>query len=230
MTGMAQIGSYILPAFFQLLLLLSLSGNSAFAQQQGTQDIDTTTSSLNKQDGQGRRQGTWFIRSEALRGEPAYVTFGDYLDNKKQGAWYRLNAEGQLESVLNYQAGLLHGTSKFYEDGRLVTVGNFRSLDTSKKFDSVWVTDPITLLEIQVIVPTESGTVRHGMWRYYDAHSGQLIREEQYQIDELIARNDFTHESNRDSTMAPARRLPHQKKQGSKRNENVPQRLLERRF
>src|SRR5690606_20320986 len=150
------------------------------AQEGQGREADTTASSLNQRDAQNRKQGTWFIRQAAHRGEPAYVTFGNYLDDKKQGAWYRLNGEGQLESVLNYEAGLLHGTSKFYEDGRLVTVGNFRSLDTSKQIDSVWVTDPVTLLETQVAVPTEKGTVKHGPWRYYDPLSGQLIREEQY--------------------------------------------------
>src|SRR5690606_23719994 len=100
----ARIRRYVLPVFYPLLLLVLLPGSTISAQDEQAAGLDTTASTLNKRDQQNRKQGTWFIRKEALRGEPAYVTFGDYLDDKKQGAWYRLDAEGQLESVLNYRA------------------------------------------------------------------------------------------------------------------------------
>jgi hypothetical protein len=65
------------------------------------------------------------------------------------------------------------------------------------------VTDPVTKYQKLVLVPTEQGTVRHGLWRYYDSETGQLIKEERYQVDELISSKSFHPQAQSDSTFTP---------------------------
>lgn len=187
-----------------LLLTTVCFGQKKQVQNNGSykesMDVDND---LNKRDAQNRKQGTWFIKKEAIHGEPAYMTFGSYVDDKKQGLWYKLDAHGELESIQNYNSGELNGTSRYYEQGRLVCIGNFRSLNSDQKLDSIWVTDPVTTYQKLVVVPSEQGTVRHGLWRYYDFESGQLIKEERYQIDELISSKDFRDQLRTDSISGP---------------------------
>lgn len=196
---------------YGLLLLGFLIATSSFAQKKNGQFAHAAKTKtgqddrLNRTDAQNRKQGTWFIKKEALRGEPAYMIFGNYVDDKKQGLWYKLDAHGELISIQNYTAGSLNGTSRYYEQGRLVCIGNFRSLNTAQKMDSIWVTDPVTNYQKLVVVPTEQGTVRHGLWRYYDSGTGQLIKEERYQVDELISSKSFRPQMPSDSAYAPVR-------------------------
>jgi len=165
---------------------------------------------LNKTDARNRKQGMWFIRQKALRGEPAYIAFGSYVDDKKEGLWYKMDDLGQLESIENYTSGLLNGTSRYFESGKLVCIGNYRSLNPDRKYDSIWVTNPVTLYDSLVIVPSDLGTVKHGLWRYYDPESGQLVSEEKYQVDMLIYRKDFHYAPASDSIfyLQQSRHLP----------------------
>jgi len=168
---------------------------------------------LNKTDKYHQKQGLWYIKKEELRGEPAYTTFGNYEDNKKQGLWYKLDKDGQLISIENFRNGLLNGNAQYYENGHLSVIGNYRSLEQNKQLDSIWVTDPITLYDTLVVIPSETGFVKHGLWRYYNPLTGQLISEETYQIDQLLKKVDYSSVSNLDSTFIKKRieSMPHNK-------------------
>jgi len=198
-----------------LLTAILLSSIFCFAQTKkgGKKDAEKKEDSLNKKDKKNRKQGTWFIQREALRGEPAYTAFGDYRDDEKEGLWYRLNSEGQLVSIQRFHSGLLNGTSQYFEKGKLVCSGNYKSLNPNQKLDSFWVTNPITMYDTLIIVPTWKGSVKNGLWRYYDPETGQLTSEETYQYDMLIDKKDFHYTSKRDSLriMEQIHNLPHNK-------------------
>lgn len=195
----------------------------AFAQSKKTADKPVKKEearkkdNLNKTDERNRKQGLWFYRHEARLGEPLYYEYGSYEDDKKTGVWTRLDAEQSLVSTENFNHGVLNGTSQYYDQGRLVCIGNYRGLNQTQKVDSIWVTNPETDLDTLVVVPTESGYTKHGIWRYYDAVTGQMVREEEYQVDNLIYEKEFNHISKADSLDMKKKEaaFPHNKKKAN---------------
>lgn len=166
---------------------------------------------LNKRDAKGRKQGIWFNRQEPLRGEPGYMEFGSYQDDRKTGLWYKLDDLARLMAIENFTKGVLNGESQYYDKGRLVCIGNYRGLNPDSKFDSFYVTNPLTYLDSMVVIPSERGSLKHGLWRYYDPLTGQLKLEEEYQVDDLIRKKEFFISSTEDSSYIKKREdeLPH---------------------
>ena len=199
-----------------IFLIATLSGCFvAFAQTKKAKQVKKETGEdLNKTDDRKQKQGTWFYRHDALRGEPAYAEFGNYKDDRKAGRWIKLDGENRLVSIENYTRGVLNGESQYYEDGKLICIGHYRGLNPDAKVDSVWITDPVSYEEVLVAIPTERGTMKHGLWRYYDANTGQLTREEEYQVDDLIFKKDFQYTSSTDSMQLKRRieNMPHNRK------------------
>jgi hypothetical protein len=167
---------------------------------------------INKADEQGKPHGMWLVSEDARMGEPAAIAFGNYEHGKKNGPWYRWNEDRQLIAMENFSNNLLDGEVKYYENGRMTALGHYRSIDQTAGIDSVIVTDPITGAESLRAVPKEKTTMRHGIWRFYDADNGRLVREEDYQVDEMVFAKDFPM-SAADSAyyMKRAENLPHAK-------------------
>lgn len=159
---------------------------------------------LNKVDSKNQKQGLWFFMHEARMGEPRHYEYGNYKDDKKTGIWTKLDNEQQLAATENYQNGVLNGTAQYYEEGHLSCIGNYRGLNQNQTYDSIWVTDPTTLIDSMVVLPTEIGHTKHGIWRYYNINTGHLMREEEYQVDYLIYEKDFRYISTEDSIKAQA--------------------------
>lgn len=149
---------------------------------------DTT---FNKTDAAGRRHGQWVIHQPARMGEDAYAEWGSYDHGVKWGAWYTFDGDAQVTAIEHYRAGALDGEAKYFEHGTLVCTGTFRGLNPKYEYDTIYVVDPVTDAEIRRVIPTDRGTVKHGIWRYYDAGTGRLTREVDYQLDEVIARQDL---------------------------------------
>ncbi|MBS1645307.1 MAG: hypothetical protein JST36_09745 [Bacteroidetes bacterium] len=146
----------------------------------------------NLQDSHGRPQGEWIVKHPEHMGEEAFSEWGSYDHGKKVGAWYRFDHDGQVTAMEHFSQGQRHGEAKYFENGTLVCVGHFRGLNPRYAFDTILVTDPVTGAEYQRILPTESGSVKHGMWRYYDNVSGRLTRELEYLLGEVIYTHDFS--------------------------------------
>jgi len=202
-----------------LILAAALSGGAAlFAQSRKDEKPEHRPAqkkdNLNRTDVRNRKQGLWFYEHDARMGEPHYYEYGSYIDDKKSGVWTKLDTDQRLMSTETYSRGQLNGISQYYEDGRLVCVGNYRGLYADGRYDSIWVTNPETLEDSLVAVPTELGYTKHGLWRYYDAGTGQLTREEEYQVDNLIREQEFSHYTRSDSLAIRKRNdnLPHNKK------------------
>jgi hypothetical protein len=195
----------------------------AFAQNRKTANKpvkeEKKKDNLNKTDDHDQKQGLWFYKHDARLGEPLYYEYGNYSDDKKTGIWTKLDAEQTLMSTENFSNGVLNGTSQYYEKGRLVCIGTYRGLNQTQKFDSIWVTNPATDLDTMVVVPTDMGYTKHGTWRYYDAVTGQMTKEEEYQVDNLIYEKEYHHISKTDSVMMKKREenFPHNKKRAASR-------------
>jgi antitoxin component YwqK of YwqJK toxin-antitoxin module len=166
-------------------LLFLLNGSNAFAQSKDGKEINQT-------DAQGKPNGLWYTSKPAMRGEPSEAIFGSYDHGQKMGLWYVSDGIGNLVSIETFKLGVRDGEAKYFENGHLTCIGHFRGLNPKVALDTVLVVDPITADEKLVSVPTERGSVRHGSWRFYDELSGRLVREEYYQIDELLYSKDFS--------------------------------------
>lgn len=146
---------------------------------------------INKKDNKGRPDGMWLVSAPARMGEPGFMEFGNYEHGSKAGLWYKLDGEGQLSAIETFRNNILDGEVKYYENGRLTCIGYYRGLNPQYPFDTFFVIDPETHKEVRRIIPTERSTLRHGTWRFYDADNGRLLREEDYQVDELIYHKDY---------------------------------------
>ena len=182
-----------------------------------TAQAQTTTAAppnnLNQTDRKGLRQGMWWIQEPARMGEDAYTEFGTYTQGRKTGIWYRMDNMGQIIAIEQYRNNVLDGEVKYFDQGHLICIGHYRGLNPDHDWDTILVVHPITGVEKLVPISTERGTLRHGTWRYYDPQSGRLTREEDYQVDELLAAQDFVV-STSDSAYYQHRNatLPHMKK------------------
>lgn len=187
---------FTVPIFGTILCLLIFSSTNIWAQQrvppiaQGLENINDVKE-FNITDKQKRKQGYWIINQDAKRNEPAITSIGKYIDNKKTGLWYNINKEGKPISILRYKKGVLDGTSQYFTDGKLSCEGQWRGLNPDNKMDSVEVYDPRTDMTSIVMVPSERGSLQHGIWKYYNPENGLLIREEEYQVSNRISKKEY---------------------------------------
>lgn len=145
----------------------------------------------NQTDSLGRRTGQWVEKPGGGMGDDVAAEWGSYVEGRKVGAWYRYDREARVISIENFRAGVRHGEAKYFEDGVLSASGTYLGLRTQYKFDTVWVTDPITDVVSRRIIATDQGSLRDGTWRYYDPRTGRLTRVLKYVLDEVVDRRDM---------------------------------------
>lgn len=190
--------------FTYLVLLGILFSTGAIAQP------EVRNTALNQTDKRGQKQGMWFVQQPERMGEDAFTEFGNYNTSRKTGLWYHMNNLGEIIAIEQYRNNVLDGEVKYFENGRLTCIGHYRGLNPDQAFDTIYVEHPVTGAEKLMVIPTDRGTLRHGSWRYYDVATGRLIREEEYQVDELLSRQVFAI-ANADSAYYAERNkhLPH---------------------
>ena len=145
----------------------------------------------NRTDERGKRQGMWVLQQGERMGEAGFTEFGNFDHGIKMGPWYKLDGEGELQAMETFRNGVKDGEAKYFESGHLVAVGEYRGLNPERERDTFMVEDPITGLQSLRSVATERGSVRHGTWKIYDAATGRLVREEEWQVDELVFQKTF---------------------------------------
>lgn len=150
-----------------------------------------TDKKMNQLDMKGARHGMWLVSVDSRMGEPGYMEFGNYDHGRKLGAWYKLDDEGDLTSVENFKNNTLDGEVKYFDKGRLTVSGNYKGLNPDYAYDTFVVVHPVTGAEELRSIATDRGSLRHGMWRYYDSQTGRLVREEDYQVDEMVYSKEF---------------------------------------
>ncbi len=172
-----------------------------------------SSTEFNQTDEKGKPHGQWVIQQPARMGEPAYAEWGSYNHGVKTGPWYKFDGSEHVTSIERFRAGVLDGEAKYFENGALICVGNYRGLNPFSAYDTIYVLDPVTDVEVRKVVATDRGSLKHGIWRYYDPRTGRLTRELDYQLDEVIARQEFAV-APKDSAWYKARELamPHKQK------------------
>ncbi len=166
---------------------------------------------VNQYDKAGKKHGMWWVSLPPKMGEDGVNEFGAYYHGNKQGPWYKVNHLGDIVSIESFRNNFLDGEVKYYQKGQLYCTGNYKALSTQKPFDTIVVVDPITHEESYKVIATQQGTIRHGAWKYYNPETGHMIKEEEYQADELVYQKDYTISAALDSTIRKKheQRLPH---------------------
>jgi antitoxin component YwqK of YwqJK toxin-antitoxin module len=73
-------------------------------------DLSTTADTLwNQLDKAGNKQGNWFLKTNAERGEENTTSYGFYNHGMKEGLWYVLDEMNELLHIENYKNNLLDG-------------------------------------------------------------------------------------------------------------------------
>lgn len=200
---------------FILVIALLYWGMQATGQsRKTTANPPEKGATINQSDNKGSRYGMWVINEPEKMGEPGFMSFGKYDNNEKYGAWYKLDEDGDLLAIETYKNNVLDGEVKYFEKGRLICIGHYRGLNPDHAFDTIIVTDPNTGAQVLRSVPTEKGSLRNGAWQFYNPENGRLTRQEDYQVDELIASKEFGM-TKEDSVYYRKREanMPHNKKQ-----------------
>lgn len=166
------------------ICFLVFMNQSMVAQAQKMEAKDT----INQRDKYNRKQGYWIYRNyQSLDDLFSYTMYGYYIDDKKNGPWVKIDSYGKLKSEENYFKDVLNGLCKYYDKGRLILVANYRAIDPDLIQDTVSVLDPESLMEEDVvIVPSSRGSLKHGLWKYFDPTTGNLVKTELYQVDSLL--------------------------------------------
>lgn len=177
------------------------------------QDAVPEPGQANRYDENGKKNGVWWQSFTSNDGEHGCHEWGYYIHGRKTGAWYKINGEGELLAEENYRNDALDGEVKYYYEGHLTSVGHYRGLNPDNLYDTIVVVDPVTGAESLRPVLNDKGSLKHGNWKFYDEETGRLIREEEYQVDELVLRKDYPM-SKADSIFYARRdaNLPHNKK------------------
>jgi hypothetical protein len=170
---------------WMLICLLFISSVS-FSQLK-SYVIGVKGDTLNKVDMNGKKQGKWVSRFETLRGEPGFEVEGEYIDDRKEGAWRKYSLMGDLLAIENYRWGFQDGMSQYFNmAGNVIREESWRAFNPDKLYDTLDVEDvsnPGNYKE--VIVKNEGSSLKHGTWKYYDAGSGFIDKTEFYLLGKL---------------------------------------------
>ncbi|HEX8315759.1 MAG TPA: hypothetical protein VF609_12235 [Flavisolibacter sp.] len=174
---------------FSFFLLLSLGANAQWKSFIIGQKGDT----LNRVDLKGRKQGPWIIQVPELRGEPGYDEEGRFKDDKKEGRWLRYSLQGDKLAIENYRWGQKDGRCQYFNQMEdLVREESWMAIDPQNPYDTVAVYDPQNLNKIlrYEIVKIDEPSVKHGMWRYFDAGTGRVEATEKWVLNRKKTKED----------------------------------------
>ncbi len=146
---------------------------------------------LNCMDQNDKKRGKWKITTEALRGNPGFVEEGIFLDDRKEGVWRRYNLMGDIIAILNYKWGNMDGIQQFYGIAGLEREESWRAMNPANAFDTLMVEDINDENKyVQVIVPNDGKSIKHGTWTWYRPGSSSIVRTETYFLGKLKVGND----------------------------------------
>lgn len=142
---------------------------------------------INCIDKSGLKQGKWKVDVPPIRGERAYEEEGLFVDGKKEGTWRRFSLMGDVLAIENYKWGLKNGTSRYFTIAGLEREEGWRAINPTKQFDTIDVQDLNDPNKFdQVIVKTTGNAMKHGTWRFYTPMTGQLVKTENWFLDQPV--------------------------------------------
>ena len=168
-----------------LIIMMSICVGEVMAQCKSYK-LTSKGDTLNCIDANDKKRGKWFFRVNALRGNPGYDEEGEYVDNRKEGVWRRYSTMGDLVSIQNYKWGNLDGMSQFYIIAGLEHEESWRAMNPEKAFDTLQVEDINDENKyIDVIVPNDGKSLKHGTWTWYRPGSTSIIKSEVYFLNKI---------------------------------------------
>jgi len=175
---------------------------------------------INKLDSRNLQQGKWLLEHPAHYEEPGNIEVGNFEYGIRNGSWKTYSMQGLLESEENYKKGLKDGESRYYVEGSLYCIGHYLALNAKQVYDTVMVEDAVTNALRPVKIKTDVGSIRHGMWTFYEPRTTQIKRLVEYQADDMVSDSSYTRLSKTDSLyiLAKMKSFPHLTK---KPDENV---------
>ncbi|WEK35222.1 MAG: hypothetical protein P0Y53_22255 [Candidatus Pseudobacter hemicellulosilyticus] len=171
---------------FLFLLLFVYSGAGAQSLWK-EYSLNARGDTMNRIDRWDRKQGPWLIHYDNLRGEPGFEEEGWYKNNKKTGEWKLYSLMGDHIGTEYYKWDMKDSICSYYTiHGQLRLEQSWKAFNPDKAYDTLEIEDPEKFDTYRtVIVKNEGAAVRHGVWKYYDAESGALIRTETYTLGKL---------------------------------------------
>ncbi len=172
---------------FVFIAIAILFLNSDVSAQYQSFKIGIKKDTLNRILTNGQKHGPWVIEVPELRGEPGYVEEGTFNKGYKNGVWRKYTAEGDLLAMENYLNGGKDGEQQYYTYmGDLIKVENWKGFDPSKPYDTTAVYGPGNNEIIDYkITKAEPYSVKQGTWKYYNPSTGQLVRTEEWELNNL---------------------------------------------
>lgn len=208
------------------ILLISLFSSIASAQKKKTSPKPITKvesvkivsfevlengDTINKLDQNNIQHGRWVIDHEARYDEPGSMEVGNFENGVRVGNWRTYTLKGQIETNENYKKGLKDGEARYYEEGQLICVGHYLALNAKQAYDTVMVEDAVTSELKAIKIKTDVGSIRHGVWTFYDPRTKKINRVVEYQADEVVYDKTYTNLTKADSTyfLTRAKSFPH---------------------
>ncbi|RYY69828.1 MAG: hypothetical protein EOO13_08395 [Chitinophagaceae bacterium] len=175
--------------FFSILLpvVLCFIATNVSAQYKSFK-ISAKGDTINIVNAKGLKEGRWVNRIEELRGEQGYEEEGVYKAGAKEGPWRLYTLEGDLLGIENYKNGGKHGVQQYFTYlGDLVREESWKGYDPDSPYDTVAVygTGSNEIIEFK-LVKAQQYSVKHGTWRYYQPGTGVLMKEEEWEVNNIV--------------------------------------------
>ena len=193
---------------FLLMLVFGISFGQVFAQCK-TFTLMSNGDTLNCIEVNDKKRGKWKLHVNTLRGNPGYDEEGEFRDNKKEGVWRKYSSMGDLLAIQNYKWGNLDGTSQYFTIAGLDREENWHAMNPEKAFDTLQVEDINDENKyVQVIVPNDGKSMKHGKWTWYRTGSENIIKTEVYFLNKLKEPKDDKKDIPATIPAEPVKKVP----------------------
>lgn len=202
-----------------MLFLLLLVSTTGFSQWK-SYIIGVKGDTLNKVDNKGQKQGKWVNHFDGVRGEPGYEEEGMYVNNRKEGGWRLYTLDGDIAGLENYRWGNKDGVCQYFNKaGELTREEGWRAMNPEKQYDTLEIEDIDHLNQYRtVIVKNDGVAIKHGMWKFYDASTGMIIRTETYTLGKKEIPKKETTETDSAATVKKSMAKPKEVQEYEKKN------------
>lgn len=179
-----------------LVLLIPLTGLQA---QYRSFELTEKGDTFNIIDKEGIRMGYWIIAHPDLRGEPGYEEEGEYKKGQKNGIWKIFSLQGDLIGVENYRFGGKDGLQRYFNPtGGLIREENWRAYNPDAPYDTIPIYGEGSNEVMNFkIVKAETYSTKDGEWKFYDPVTGNLIRTETWERNNLMNPQQSRYQSRR---------------------------------
>jgi antitoxin component YwqK of YwqJK toxin-antitoxin module len=145
-------------------------------------EIANNGDTINITDDNNYKQGLWMQRTPARFSELEMLQVGIYFNNKKTGYWETYEGHAMVAKE-HFKENILDGEVRYYDEEKLITIGAYKGIDVTKKYDTINVYNPATNADTVVIMLAQKGSIKSGDWQYFE--NGTLFKTETYFLGEL---------------------------------------------